>query len=49
MNWKSQVESLHDLLLRHGPQRTLGAIERVLKNGHHHVKAITWVLSQEGW
>jgi len=48
MNWKSQVEGLHDLLLRYGPQRTLGAIERVLLNGTHHVKAITWVLEQEG-
>jgi len=48
MNWKSQVEGLHELLLHHGPERTLGAIERVLRNGHHHVKAITWVLQQEG-
>ena len=48
MNWKSQVEGLHELLLHHGPQRTLGAIERVLQNGHHHLKAITWVLQQEG-
>lgn len=47
MNWKSQVEGLHELLLHHGPQRTLRAIERVLQNGHHHVKAITWVLQQE--
>jgi hypothetical protein len=48
INWKSQVEGLHELLLQHGPQRTLGAIERVLQNGHHHVKAMTWVLQQEG-
>lgn len=48
LNWKTQVEALHDLLLRHGPRRTLGAIERVLLNGTHHVKAITWVLDQEG-
>ncbi len=48
MNWKSQVEQLHDLLLHHGPQRTLRAIERVLDNGTHHVKAITWVLGKEG-
>ncbi|MFQ5479577.1 MAG: IS21 family transposase, partial [Candidatus Binatia bacterium] len=47
MNWKSQVETLHDLLILHGPQRTLGAIERVLLNGTHHVKAITWILDQE--
>jgi len=26
MNWKSQVEQLHDLLMAHGPQRTLGAL-----------------------
>jgi len=46
INWKDQVEQLHDLLLSHGPQRTLQAIERVLLNGHHHVKAIAWILSQ---
>jgi len=48
MNWKIQVEQLHELLLGHGPQRTLGAIERVLCNGHHHAKAIAWVLTREG-
>ena len=48
MNWKSQVEQLHDLLLHHGPQRTLGAIERVLLNGRHHAQAIAWVLGKEG-
>jgi hypothetical protein len=47
MNWKGQVEQLHDLLLVHGPQRTLAAIEHVLGNGHHHVKAIAWVLGKE--
>lgn len=46
MNWKVQVEQLHDLLLHHGPERTLGAIQRVLLNGHHHAKAIRWVLDQ---
>ncbi|MBU0719094.1 MAG: IS21 family transposase [Planctomycetes bacterium] len=46
MNWKAQVEQLHDLLLGHGPLRTLQAIERVLLNGHHHVKAIAWVLDR---
>jgi transposase len=46
MNWKSQVEQLHDLLLCHGPQQTLWAIERVLLNGHHHAKAIAWVLDR---
>jgi transposase len=48
MNWKGQVEQLHDLLLSHGPVRTLAAIERVLLNGHHHAKAIAWVLNREG-
>ena len=48
MNWKGQVEALHDLLICHGAQRTLGAIERVLLNGTHHVKAIRWILDQEG-
>jgi transposase len=48
MNWKIQVEQLHELLLGHGPQRTLGAIEHVLCNGHHHAKAIAWVLNREG-
>jgi hypothetical protein len=47
MNWKKQVEALHDLLVRHGPQRTLGAIERAVLDGKHHVNAITWVLDQE--
>ena len=46
MNWKVQVEQLHDLLIRHGPHRTLAAIERVLLNGHHHAKAIAWVLNR---
>jgi len=46
MNWKSQVEQLHDLLMAHGPQRTLGAIERVLLNGHQHAKAIAWILDR---
>ena len=48
MNWKGQVEQLHDLLLHHGPRRTLVAIERVLLNGRHHAKAIAWVLGKEG-
>jgi len=46
INWKDQVEQLHDLLLCHGSERTLRAIERVLLNGHHHAKAIAWILSQ---
>jgi hypothetical protein len=47
MQWKGQVEQLHDLLIHHGPQRTLEAIERVLLNGHHHARAIAWVLDRE--
>ncbi len=46
MNWKFQVEQLHELLMSHGPQRTLEAIERVLLNGRHHAKAIAWVLDR---
>lgn len=46
INWRSQVEQLHALLLDHGPEQTLRAIERVLLNGHHHAKAIAWVLSR---
>jgi transposase len=45
INWKDQVEQLHELLLRHGPQQTLRAIEQVLLNGHHHAKAIAWILN----
>ena len=30
MNWKHQVEVLHDLLLCYGSGPTLGAIERVI-------------------
>jgi transposase len=48
IHWKSQVEQLHELLVRCGPQRTLGAIEHVLLNGHHHARAIAWVLDKEG-
>jgi transposase len=48
LNWKVQVEQLHELLLGHGSLRTLRAIERVLLNGHHHAKAIAWVLDKEG-
>jgi len=46
INWKDQVEQLHELLLCHGPQRTLQAIQQVLLNGHHHVKAIAWILNR---
>ncbi len=46
INWKDQVEQLHELLLCHGSERTLQAIERILLNGHHHVKAIAWILNR---
>jgi len=46
-HWKYQVESLHGLLLCHGAQRTLAAIERVLADGRYHVKAIAWLLHKE--
>jgi hypothetical protein len=46
MNWKAQVEQLHDLLIRYGPRRTLTAIEQVLLNGKHHAKAIAWILGR---
>jgi len=42
-----QVEALHDLLLRYGPQRTRVAIEQALADGRHHVRAIAWVLAKE--
>jgi transposase len=47
INWKAQVEALHELLIHHGPARTLAAIERVLHHDPPHVHAITWLLSQE--
>jgi hypothetical protein len=47
MNWKAQVETLHELLICHGPQRTLAAIARVLQHDPPHVNGITWLLNQE--
>jgi transposase len=46
-HWPGQVEALHDLLLRYGPQRTLAAIEQALADGRRHVRAIAWVLQKE--
>lgn len=46
-HWPQQVEALHDLLLRYGPQRTLMAIEQALTNGRRHVRAMAWVLAKE--
>ena len=47
MNWKHQVEVLHDLLLCYGPGPTLGAIERVIADDRLHAQAIAWVLKRE--
>jgi hypothetical protein len=46
MNWRAQVEQLHELLVAHGPARTLAAIERVLRDGYPPAKAIAWVLNR---
>lgn len=46
VNWRTQVEALYDLLLVHGPQRTLAAIERVLAEDRLHVNAIAWLLDK---
>jgi hypothetical protein len=47
MNWKHQVEVLHDLLLCYGPGPTLGAMERVIEDDRLHAQAIAWVLKKE--
>jgi transposase len=47
MNWKHQVEVLHDLLLCYGPGPTLAAIERVIQDDRLHAQAIAWVLQRE--
>jgi len=47
MNWKHQVEVLHDLLVCYGPGPTLGAIERVIADNRLHAQAIAWVLKKE--
>ena len=47
MFWKGQVEALHDLLMSYGPQRTLEAIEQAVRDGRHHVNAISWILERE--
>lgn len=47
MNWKHQVEVLHDLLLCYGPGPTRAAIERVLEDDRLHAQAIAWVLKKE--
>jgi len=47
MNWKHQVEVLHDLLLCYGPGPTLGAIEQVIEDDRLHAHAIAWVLKKE--
>ena len=46
-NWKRQVEALHALIIRHGPERMLAAIERALADGRYHIDAIAWLLDRE--
>ena len=46
-DWKDQVETLHALLIFHGPQRVLGAIERTLADRRYHVDAIAWLLDRD--
>jgi len=46
-NWKHQVEALHALLVLHGPERVLAAIEQALADGRIHVDAIAWLLDRE--
>ncbi len=46
-NWKHQVEALHALLILHGPERVLAAIERALADGRYHADAIAWLLARE--
>jgi transposase len=46
-NWKHQVEALHALLVQHGPERVLPAIERALADDRYHVDAIAWLLDRE--
>jgi len=46
-HWKRQVEALHALLVLHGPERVLGAIERAIANHRYHVDAIAWLLARE--
>lgn len=46
-NWKAQVVALHGLLVTHGPERVLAAIERALADARYHVRAIAWLLERE--
>ena len=46
-NSKEQVEALYALLLAHGPERVLAAIERALRDGRYHADAIAWLLDRE--
>ena len=43
-NWKSQVVTLHGLLVTCGPERVLAAIKHALADGRIHVRAIAWLL-----
>jgi transposase len=46
-DWKNQVETLHALLVFHGPERVLGAIERSLAHRRYHADAIAWLLDRD--
>ncbi len=46
-DWRSQVVALHALLVAHGPERVLAAIEQALASDRIHVRAIAWLLERE--
>ena len=46
-HWPTQVVALHGLLVTHGPQRVLAAIEHALASERLHVRAIAWLLERE--
>ena len=46
-HWQSQVVALHGLLITHGPERVLRAIERALASERIHAQAIAWLLERE--
>jgi transposase len=46
-NWKSQVVTLHGLLVTCGPERVLAAIRHALADGRIHVRAIGWLLEAD--
>ena len=46
-HWPSQVVALHGLLITHGPERVLRAIEQALASERIHARAIAWLLERE--